>query len=684
MFYTCADKPRPVRLSEKTRKFALDSLNGKYGDDTMRNFSASSDTIPNFDNLSELEKYDAAIKKICETSPIRICENEKISGAATYGAAILHTVPLTRNDERIWSSISHLTAGFDKVLKIGIDGIEKEFDGDTPFRMSLKNTICSFRIWHKRYLDSTKEIIHKNLTRVPFLPPLNFYEAVQSLWFVFAFTRLCGNWSGIGRIDEMLGPFLQKDLQNKALTLDEAREILAHFFIKGCEWIQSKPIADSGDAQHYQNIVLGGIDENGAEITNAVTYLVLDIVEELGISDFPITVRINKNSPDKLLSRAAEVIRHGGGVIAFYYEDLILDSLYKFGYDKKEAKNFANDGCWEIQIPGKTYFCYVPIDALEILLDNTLGLKNQKPNIFTSYGELYEKFKQDLNKRIEILYEEAIADRNLPKDPCPVISLFTENCAQSNRSYLEGGAKYTVISPHIGGAPDAGNSLYAIKKLVFDDKKIDFESLMHTLKNNWEGSEFLRQYAMNKYSYYGNDNDESDSFTVSVINDFADMVANLNGRCYIMFPAGVSTFGRQIDWASTRCAAPFGSKKGDILSGNASPLSGTDFSGATAAIKSYCKINLVKQSSGAALDIKLHSSATGGKNGVNALISLIKGFVKLNGFFMQVDIADSEILKSAQERPDEYKTLSVRVSGWNARFVTLSSEWQKMIIGRDS
>lgn len=199
--------------------------------------------------------------------------------------------------------------------------------------------------------------------------------------------RLCGNWPGIGRIDWLLGDYLEKDLADATLTLDEAREILAHFFIKGCEWVKGGDYG-SGDAQHYQNILLAGVDENGKEVTNAVTHLVLDILEELGISDFPTTVRINKNTDTKLLTRIAEVIRYGGGVVAVYNEDLIIESLTDYGYELDEARRFANDGCWEIQIPGKTFFTYIPFDALQILQQIVFDNRS-KNTCFSDFNSLY-------------------------------------------------------------------------------------------------------------------------------------------------------------------------------------------------------------------------------------------------------------------------------------------------------
>lgn len=160
------------------------------------------------------------------------------------------------------------------------------------------------------------------------------------------------------------------------------------------------------------------------------------------------------------------------------------------------------------------------------------------------------------------------------------------------------------------------------------------------------------------------------------------MVAPLNGRCPILFPPGVSTFGRQLEWAPQRAATPSGHKRGEVLSGNASPTPGTDAEGATALICSYCKADLGRQVNGAALDVKLYPATVQGENGTAALVSLIKGFVALGGFFMQLDVLDAAALRAAQENPAAYKTLSVRVSGWNARFVTLNKEWQDMIIAR--
>ncbi len=708
LFPTASNNPRPIRLKNSTRKWAWESLHGKYGDDTMVTRCVAVDDIKNFETLSDTAKYDAAIRRIAQESPIRICPEERICGAATLGDAIYHVVPASYREKTVFPSVSHLTIRYDKVLKQGLDSYSNDIakrledqnlaDSQAKFLHSLQNVIESIRIWHGRYLKATESLrpdLHKLLLQVPFSPARNFHEALQSLWFIFAFVRLCGNWPGIGRLDWLLGDFLKKDLQEGTIDESEARELLASFFIKGCEWIISDTPVGTGDAQHYQNIVLAGVDATGHEIANEVTFLTLDIVEELAISDFPITVRLNRRSSTVLKEKVARVMRHGGGIVAIYNEDLILQALSNLGYPKEDICSFANDGCWEVQIPGKTDFSYMPFDALQIF-NEAIGITTPDIPDFNSIEEVYAAFCNLLYDTVKTLYHNYVSQAFIFKNgawqanneviPTSVVSLFEDGCIENARSYFDFGPQYVVRSPHIGGAPDVANSLYALQKIVFEEQKISFSDLVKVLRNNWEDNELLRLYIKNNYVYYGNDADEADFWHTRLLNDFADMVNNCNiqTNCPVKFIPGVSTFGRQIDWLPNRYATAFGYKKGDILSGNDSPVPGTDTCGATAIIKSYCKTDLVKQSCGAALDIKIFSESLSGDNGIAALAALMDGFLALGGFFMQLDTVDVQILLEAQKNPQKFKTLSVRVSGWNARFITLNKEWQNMIIERTS
>ncbi len=714
-FYTVSKDPRPVRLSEGTRAFAYTYLEEHFGgQEAMKTPAVTLDHVEGFEALSPLDKYDMAIREIAEKAPIRFFHGERISGAATLGLAINHVVPATVGGAPLHSSISHLTVDFGTVLRRGLVGIRADVEASMAvhkgtdrerFLQSCLATLDAFAVWHGRYLEMLREasmdtvianetararyaVTTKNLERVPFAPATNFHEAVQSLWMTFAFIRLCGNWPGIGRLDVLLGDYLERDLAAGKLTLEEAREILAHFFIKGCEWVRGGNCG-SGDAQHYQNILLGGIDENGRDVTCALTYLVLDVLEELPIGDFPTSVRLSEATDDKLVRRVAEVMRHGGGALAVYNEPLVLKALTDYGYPLSEARRFANDGCWEVQIPGKTYFTYSPFDSLWILQHRTLRAYAEGTD-YPDYDSLFAAYLVDLDAHIKTLCT-GIARSSVPtKDwawtptlPCTVVSLFEEGCIQKGRSYLEGGPVYHVISPHIGGLADTVNALYAIKKLVFDEHRLTFAELMAVLRDNWEGNEPLRQFALNRYRYYGNDNPECDAIAAAVLNNFAEICRRYDDLCPYKFPAGVSTFGRQLEWAPHRLAAPHGRKQGEVLAANASPTPGTDREGVTAMIRSYAAADLSRMVTGAALDAKLLPSSVAGEDGLSALVAILRGFVTEGGFFLQPDVADAKILHDAQAHPENYQTLSVRVSGWNARFVTLCKEWQDMVIGQN-
>lgn len=719
-FYTVYKEPRPIRLSEGTRQFAYESLElHAYGQEAMKTPAVTMDHVEGFAEMTPLEKERLILMEIAEKTPVPLRYGERLCGGARLGLAISHVIPATYGGQVVFPSISHLTVDFFCVLNEGLAGIRKRVEDSLAihkgtdreaFLVNCAVALDAFELWHGRYVAALEHYIQaaatdgvlpaclafektlENLRRVPMNPPTSFHEAVQSLWMAFAFVRLTGNWPGIGRLDLLLGKYLEEDLEKGVLTLDEAREILAHFFIKGCEWIRGGN-QGSGDAQHYQNIVLGGVDEDGRDVTNAVTYLVLDILEELPIGDFPTTVRVSQNTDEKLLRRVAEVMRHGGGVLAIYNEDLVLKAMTEYGYDLREARKFANDGCWEVQVPGKTNFIYCPFDSLWILQHTTLK-KYDSSVAFETFDELLEAYLADLRAVVLSITQGRLNGfRSLnpetgegvwhPTVPCTVVSLLEGGCVERGLSYAEGGPVYQVVSPHIGGLADTVNSLYAIKKMVFDEGRLTFAEFMAVLRENWEGYEPLRQIALNKYVYYGNDNPECDGIAAAVLDAFADFCAENNGKSPVKFPAGVSTFGRQLEWAPHRLAAPHGRKQGEVLAANASPTPGTDREGVTAMIRSYCSADLSRMVTGAALDCKLLPSSVAGEDGIAALVSMMRGFVAEGGFFLQPDVADARILREAQEHPENYQTLSVRVSGWNARFVTLCREWQDMVIAQN-
>ena len=395
------------------------------------------------------------------------------------------------------------------------------------------------------YVDPALQRVREALARVPENPPTCFPEAVQALWFLFAFQRLCGNWPGVGRIDEMLGPFLTADLAAGRVTLDEAREILAHFWIRGCEWVGApNSFGGSGDGQFYQNILLSGVDCDGNDVTNEVTYLVLDIVEELGIADWPIAVRISRNTPERLLRRIAEVQRQGSGAVAVYNEETVIAALTRFGYPVREARRFANDGCWEAQIPGETCFRYQPFDAL-MLLQEVIGVVGGSrgpdgsclaPNdgashpcgpsgegCFPDFEALYAAFRERLQAEVTRLHAgaDSFATNGYPST---LISLLERDCLERGRGYFDRGCRYNVSAPHAGGLPDTGNSLLAIQRAVYEEGWVTLPELVACLRADWEGCEELRRRIRASGEFFGNDSAAADAMTRRVFDDFVAAV----------------------------------------------------------------------------------------------------------------------------------------------------------------
>lgn len=692
--------PSPRRLSDVTHELAKRGISGEWGRATA-NAGIKLEEHVEVAGLSEEMKYAQSVRLIAENAPLRVLPFERVVGSATLRESTGHTVPIYGG-----SSVSHTTIGFGDVLRIGYNGLRKQIserlarggldEKGIDLLKSMLLCLDAADCWHKRYVVRLTELVAQssgderanyervleNLRNVPANAPKSFAEAVQSLWFMYAFQRLCGNWSGIGRIDEMLGMHLKRDLASSKITLDEARELIAHFWIKGTEWIGANPYPGSGDAQFYQNIVLGGVDSTGFEVTNEVTYLVLDVVEELHISDFPIAVRLNQHSPEKLLRRMAEVQRHGGGIVAMYNEDIVIAALVKFGYSLSEARDFANDGCWEALIPGKTNFIYSPFDTL-LLLQNALGFDDAAKAVpeYAGFEALYEAFEKHLRQQLERHWAGAEGYCR-GGGPAILISMMIEGCIEKGRGYYDRGPKYTVLAPHAGGIANTANSLLAIKQLVYDEKLLSLEEFVDTLRDDWNGQEAMRRLVTNRIPTYGNDNDAADAMAKRVYDTYVGIAAETPEKSGVLMPAGISTFGREIEWRAHRKATADGHHVGEILATNFSPSPGSDKLGPTAALKSYCKMDYTKLPNIGTLELKVLPDTVNGDQGIRALVGLMRSFVKLGGCFLHIDVMDSAILLDAQRHPEKYPNLSVRIAGWSARFATLNKDWQDMVIQR--
>lgn len=709
------DMKRPKRLSEETRALAERAKRGEFGKEMAAHYCAYVDEA-GYADMSVRQQYNACVKAIVEQDVIRLTDGEWLAGSASFDKARNHVMPVSLDkndpDATVFGSDSHLTPHYYKVVKKGIRAIEREIEesicahkGDEDaleFLQQMQITVGYLKQWHQRYLAAIDEKIlntegvvrirweevRKNLTNVPLEPAQNFREAIQSLWFIFVFLRALGNWPAVGRIDWMLGSYLKKDLESGAITLDEAREYIAHFWIKGCEWVALETNrgnrAGSGDGQNYQNIVLGGQDADGNDTSNEITYLVLDVIEELGIADYPTSVRISKNTPEKLMRRVAEVLRYGGGALAVYNDDIVIPALIEFGYSKEEACLFANDGCWEVQIPGKTKFDYWPWDVLSVFQNETLRMgdagASQLP--YEDFDALFQAYMKDLYKDF-VWYLDKERDNN-PARVNLAMAMLVEDCIGRAKDFAMNGADYRVFAPHAGGLPDVANAMQAIYHVVYEKKMMSLDAFVDILKANWEGQEELRYYLRNELVYYGNGDSEGDAMMQRLFSAYVNMIGTKKEHKGYLFPAGISTFGRQIteEFLDRRHANADGHFRGEYLANNIDPTPGTDVSGSTALLRSYGSLDMLHLPGGTALDMRLSSATVRGEDGLEGLVDLLYAFCELGCYFLQPDIVDTEVLREAQKNPEAYSNLTVRVSGWSARFQTLSKEWQNMVISR--
>lgn len=668
----------PVRrLSPETRNLAADYLGGTLrARNRLAAFRCES-TGP--DPFTALGKHAVTI---AEQAPLELNPNELLAGSAPFLDAIRHRVPGSP-----FQSVSHTTADFGDAIRLGLSGLERELrQGGTPFHSALLNVVAAMRIWTGRQAEALDKLgcgeLAARLRRVPEHPPENFADALQSFWSFFEFQRLCGNWSGLGRFDRILGDYLKRDLERGVITLDEARERVAHFWIKGAEWCYGPATGNplqpgSGDAQNYQNIILGGLLPDGSILENEVTHLVLDVVEELHISDYPIAVRTSPRTSPELLERIAAIQLLGGGIVSIYQEDVVIAGLERFGIPREDAVEFTNDGCWEAIIPGKTSFSYLPFDAL-LPFQEALWSADHP-----SFEVLYEAWTANLEARCRELAlgsTDAFADDSA--QPGTVISLLMPACRNSGRSYMNRGSRYTVKALHAGGLPDVANSLTVIKRLVYKERQFSLSELLNVLERNWTENDGLKKRIQREIPLYGNDDAAADAMLRRVFDSYTSIVEKLRETSEVLHPAGVSTFGREIQFAPFRRATAFGKRAGEYLAPNLSPTPGTDFSGVTAVVKSYCKMDFTRTPNGCPLDLTLDSAFRRNPRRVELLAALLKSFIELGGWYLQVDVLDPAILRLAQKEPDRFPNLAVRISGWSARFASLAPEWQELVIRR--
>ena len=537
---------------------------------------------------------------------------------------------------------------------------------------------------------------------VPAHAPRDLWEAIQMYWFVHlgTVTELNG-WDSMnpGHIDQHLWPFYQKGIEDGTLTRDKAKELLSCLWIKFNNQPAPPKVGvtalESGTYNDFTNINIGGVDRNGENATNDLSYMILEIQEELHELQPGLSIHIAQNTPDEFLLEGIKVIRQGHGYPSIFNPDTYVQEMVRAGKTVEDAREGGCSGCIEVGAFGKeayllTGYLNTP-KILEITLNNgidpqtgkKLGLETGDPRSFKTFEELYEAWhkqmvyfvnlKLSVNNYIERMFSLYA--------PATFLSLYIDDCIEKGKDYYSGGARYNTTYIQCTGLGTITDCFTTLKKHVFEDKRYTMEEMLDACASNWENGEKMRQYIRNHTPFFGNDDAYADTIAVRV---YDDLVKAIEGR--------PNTRGgkTQLNMLSTTCHNYFGSVCGATpngrfahfaISDGTSPAHGSDSHGPTAVIKSLGKLDQTK-SGGTLLNVRFVPQLLKREEDQKKLASLIRTYFKFGGHHIQFNIVDTATLHDAQKHPEEYRDLLVRVAGYSDYFNDMTEQLQNEIIAR--
>ncbi len=537
---------------------------------------------------------------------------------------------------------------------------------------------------------------------VPAHAPRDLHEAIQMYWFVHlgTVTELNG-WDSMnpGHIDQHLYPFYKQGIENGTLTRDEAKELLSCLWVKFNNQPAPPKVGitalESGTYNDFTNINIGGIDRNGRNAVNELSYIMLEIQEELHELQPGLSIHVSKVTPDDFVMAGARVIRQGHGYPSVFNPDVYTKELMRQGKTQEDANEGGCSGCIEVGAFGKeayilTGYLNTP-KILELTLNNgtdpmtgkKLGLETGDPRTFLSYDVLYDAFhrqmlhfvnmKLSVNNYIERMFSLYA--------PATFLSLFIDDCIENGRDYYSGGARYNTQYIQCTGLGTTTDCLATLKKHVFEDKTYTMNEMLQAVNMNFIGNEKMRQFIINHTPFFGNDDDYADDIAVRV---YDDLIAAIEGH--------PNTRGgkTQLNMLSTTCHNYFGSVCGASVNGRhahfaisdgTSPAHGADTQGPTSVVKSLGKLDQTK-SGGTLLNVRLAPQLMSRDEDLQKLVSLIRTYFSMGGHHIQFNVVETETLLNAQKHPEEYRDLLVRVAGYSDYFNDMTEQLQDEIIAR--
>jgi len=538
--------------------------------------------------------------------------------------------------------------------------------------------------------------------RIPAHPPGTFWEALQHYWFfhIGVVTELnpCDSFNP-GRLDQHLYLFYKNEIENGLISKSIAKELLQCFWVKFNNHPAPPKVGvtakESNTYTDFALINVGGVNEDGSDATNELSYLILDVIGEMRILQPSSMVQISKKSPDRLLMRALKIIKTGFGQPSIFNTDAIIQELLNQGKSLEDARNGGCSGCVESGAFGNeayilTGYFNIP-KVIEITLNNgrdprttkIVGIKTGDPENFSSFEEFMDAFKQQLEYFIDVKLDGSnIIDRIYSEHmPAPFLSLLIDDCISTAKDYNNGGARYNTMYIQGVGIGSATDSLTAIKYNVYDQKKFSLLKLTDALKADFVGFDSLRNELLNETPKYGNDDDYADDILRRVFRAYFEAIdgkAAANGG---VFRANMLSTTCHIYFGSVCGALPDGKKVFQPISEGISPVQGADIKGPTSVIKSASKIDHIK-TGGTLLNQKFTPQLLEDEEDLSKLAHLVRAYFKLDGHHIQFNVVKAETLREAQKHPEKYRDLIVRVAGYSDYFIDLTEELQNEIIRR--
>ena len=550
----------------------------------------------------------------------------------------------------------------------------------------------------KRELQQMAEICQ----HVPEHAPRTFYEALQYYWFVHVGVITEVNpWDSFnpGRLDQHLYPFYKRELEAGTLTEEEAGELLQAFWIKFNNQPAPPKVGvtaeESSTYTDFALINLGGVREDGSDAVNELSYLILDVVEEMRLVQPSSMVQLSKKNPDRFLARALTIIRTGFGQPSVFNTDAIVQELVRQGKSIEDARCGGASGCVESGTFGKeayilTGYFNLP-KVLEVTLNNgvdpqtgkRIGLETGSPTTFQTFDQLFAAFRTQLRHFIDIkIRGNNIVDRLYARYiPVPFLSLFIDDCIERGRDYHDGGARYNTSYIQGVGLGTVTDAMTSLKYNVFDKAHVTMGDLLHTLRTDFGEDGQLRHRFLNETPKYGNDDDYADNIMRQIFAAYYDAVdgrPNPRGGTHRinLLPTTVHIyFGSKVG------ALPDGRKAAEPLSEGISPVQGADRKGPTAVLKSAAKMDHIR-TGGTLLNQKFTPQLLSDDEGIAKMAHLIRTYFRMDGHHIQFNVVTAETLRDAQKHPEKYRNLIVRVAGYSDYFVGLGADLQNEIIKR--